>query len=153
MSYGGAFIGYELFSLLYKVNEACSWSNWLLSGSQLIDDLLFIILFFKVVFEMERERERERTRRTGRGRNRLPIEQGARLGLNPRTLRSWPQLKADAWPTESPRHHKRTFIVKRCVLGLINKVSWYSPTRGWDIFHFYSISEYTKCRVCFFFHV
>jgi len=38
-----------------------------------------------------------RGRGRGRGRSRLPAEQGAPcdVGLNPRTLRSWPELKAD----------------------------------------------------------
>ena len=53
-------------------------------------------------------RDTERGRDIGRRRSRLHAENPMRdsiLGLNPRTLGSCPEPKADAQPAESPRHH------------------------------------------------
>ena len=56
-------------------------------------------LIFKILFTWERERERAGTSRgrgKGKGRSRLPAEGGPQVGLDPRTLRSQPEPKADA---------------------------------------------------------
>ena len=78
---------------------------------------MHLFYFFKClfIFERERERERETERKWGRGRERegdTESEAGSRLpavstepdaGSNPRTVRSWPEPKADASPMEPPR--------------------------------------------------
>ena len=56
--------------------------------------------FFSYLFDREREREKAQAWGiAGRGRERSPD-----AGLNPRTLESRPQQKADGQPTEPPRH-------------------------------------------------
>ena len=54
--------------------------------------------FFKILFIWEREKAS--TSRIGgaegRGRSRLPAEQGPDVGLDPKTLGSWPEPKVDA---------------------------------------------------------
>ena len=67
--------------------------------------LLFYFILKKILFIYETERKR------GRGRSRLPEEQGDQCGTDPRTQRSWPELKADAismfWPPRCPKHTSR----------------------------------------------
>ena len=48
-----------------------------------------------------------------RGRSRLPTEQGAQHGgLNPRTPRSSPELKADASPAKPPRRPSNCLVLR-----------------------------------------
>ena len=68
-----------------------------LTGSQPPDanrNLVLFKFFFKISFIYLRERKHEQRR--ARGRSRLPAEQGANSELDPRTMRSWPELKSDA---------------------------------------------------------
>jgi len=51
-------------------------------------------MFYLII--QERKRECAQAREGERGRSRPPAEQGARCGLHPRTLRSWPEPKANA---------------------------------------------------------
>ena len=72
-----------------------------LSSSPLFFIGFFLFFFFRFyLFIWEREREREQA---ARGMSRY------NAGLNPRTLGSWPELKADAQPTEPPRCPHRLF--------------------------------------------
>ena len=64
---------------------------------------LFFFKDFIYLFNRERERERERaserrntSRGSGRGRSRLQVGREPNAGLNPRTLGSHPEPKADA---------------------------------------------------------
>ena len=76
--------------------------------------VLSLSLFLKILFIYLFDREIERARKhkegwevlndRGRGRSQLPPELGAPdVSLSPRTLRSWPELKADTQLTEPSR--------------------------------------------------
>ena len=67
--------------------------------------LLFICFFLRLyLFIWQREStSRGSSRGSSRGRSTLPTEQGAPCGARSRTLGSWPELKADAQPNETPR--------------------------------------------------
>ena len=73
----------------------------------------FILLFnCFIMFTYLREREREREAERGRERKTQNLkqapsselsEQNLGWGLNSQTMRSWPEMKPDAQPTEAPR--------------------------------------------------
>ena len=67
------------------------------------------LFFFKVfIYSFDREREKECTEAgeavEGEGEAGSPLSQEPDVGLNPKTQGSGPEPKADAQPTEPPRH-------------------------------------------------
>ena len=62
------------------------------------------------------EREKERASKQGElqaegeGEAGSPLRREPNVGLDPRILRSWPEPKADAEPTEPPRYPRMIFF-------------------------------------------
>ena len=83
---------------------------------------LFLLKKFFLTFIFERERDRDRQSVSGGGTERegdTESEAGSRLwavstepdvGLNSQSVRSWPELKSNAQPTELPRHPGGNFF-------------------------------------------
>ena len=78
-----------------------------LGGSWASCCLIFIIFKKYFIYLFDRERERENIQAVGssrgRGRSRPSADREPYVGLNPRTQRSQPELKADDQLTEPPR--------------------------------------------------
>ena len=79
-----------------------------MSFTQILEFLKFFKRFYVFIWERAREHEQGKGQRG----NQTPKPQLSRepdVGLDSRTLGSWPELKADAWPTDPPRRPEFLF--------------------------------------------
>ena len=98
-------------------------------------------LFFLRCYLFIWEREREWARGRAEGQEDSPLTGECKARLNHRTLRSWPELKADAQPTEPPRGPVRNILMFAFVhsyphtssprLCVLQQKQWLFPSHSW----------------------
>ena len=75
---------------------------------------VFVFVFFLrfYLFDTEKETAREGTQAEGVGEGEAgsPLSREPNVGLDPRTLGSQPEPKADASPTKPPRRHNNVLV-------------------------------------------
>ena len=123
------------------------------STSSSLKSVIFSLFFLNVyLFLRETETECEWVRGRERGRHRiwsrLPgsqlSAQSPTRGSNSRAVRSWPEPKSDAQPTEPPRRPKSVIFSTDCLLGEISdgKPSGTSVWIVWGVHWHFPLFKY-----------
>ena len=112
--------------------------------------LHIIFLFLKIICLFERQTEHEQERDKGRRRMEADslLSQEPNLGLDPRILRLWPELKSDAQLTEPPRHTWILFFKELFLMGTWVAQSVMSLTHGFGSGHGLRVMRLSLHRVC-----
>ena len=89
---------------------------WILLGFSLwvhkyINSLFFKKILFIYLTERKCERAQEGGAAEAEGETDCPLSRKPNTGLDPRTLRTWPEPKADAQPTEPPTPQYPKYII------------------------------------------
>ena len=87
---------------IHKIDSSWYVIWWMRPPLTLITN--FFLRFYLFLYLREKEHARVRTSMGGtEGEGDSPLIKESHMGLDPGTLRWWPELKADAQPTEPPR--------------------------------------------------
>ena len=132
-----------------KVGCSTDWATQAPQGNEIhfkVADFLFprgiyfLKIFCNVLFIFKTETEHEWVWGRERGRQNLKQTPGSELsaqsptrGSNSRVVRSWPEPKSDAQPTESPRYPTPRYVVLIFNLHLGHRLLWKCKDMLWLI--------------------
>lgn len=128
---------------MYSTENIVNYIKWQL---YLLWWPFFVVVFFKdilFIYLMERAHKQGEQQTNGEGEEGSPWSSDPNEGLNPRTLISWPELKADTHLTEPPRRpyfnkviHAHSLKNQRVLPGWSGKIAGSWPSPGFPLLTF-----------------